>query len=92
MGRHRELGQRPGIANRYRLLRAKRDDPSPRAVAMRSSTRTGHPPTRQRFRTAVPTWNAGDTIPLSNDRALRVVDTRPGEEPEGDPVLVVEAA
>jgi hypothetical protein len=37
-------------------------------------------------------WRAGDTIPLGNDRALRVVDTRPGEEPDGDPVLVVEAA
>jgi hypothetical protein len=39
--------------------------------------------------TAVPTWRAGDTIPLGRDRMLRVIDTR--EEPDDDPVLVVEA-
>jgi hypothetical protein len=52
----------------------------------------GTPADPATHRTAVPTWRAGDTIPLGNDRALRVVDTRPGEEPDGDPVLVVEAA
>jgi hypothetical protein len=37
--------------------------------------------------TAVPTWQAGDTIPLGADRMLRVIETRfAGEEP----VLVVE--
>jgi hypothetical protein len=41
--------------------------------------------------TAVPTWRAGDTIPLGRDRMLRVVATRPGEEPHDSPVLVVEA-
>jgi hypothetical protein len=41
--------------------------------------------------TAVPAWRAGDTIPLGRDRILRVVDTRPGEGPDGEPVLVVEA-
>jgi hypothetical protein len=41
--------------------------------------------------TAVPTWRAGDTIPLGRDKMLRVVDTRPGLEPDDDPVLVVEA-
>ena len=45
------------------------------------------PPT---VRTAAPT-RPGDTIPLGRDRTLRVIDTRPGSEPE-DPVLVVEAA
>ena len=49
------------------------------------------PPT---IRTAVPTWNAGDTIPLGRDRTLRVIDTRLDEGTDGDPisVLVVEAA
>jgi hypothetical protein len=45
------------------------------------------PPTLE---TAVPTWRAGDTIPLGRDRILRVIDTRPGREPDDDPVLVVE--
>jgi hypothetical protein len=39
--------------------------------------------------TAVPNWSAGDTIPLSAERALRVVDTRFEDE---DLVLVVEPA
>lgn len=39
--------------------------------------------------TAVPTWRAGDTIPLDRDRILRVIDTRQG--PDENPVLVVEA-
>jgi hypothetical protein len=47
------------------------------------------PPT---LHTAVPTWRPGDTIPLGHDRALRVVDTRPGRKPDEEPVLVVETA
>jgi hypothetical protein len=47
------------------------------------------PPT---FRTAVPTWSPGDTIPLGRDRTLRVVETRRGPEPDEDPVLVVRSA
>ena len=46
------------------------------------------PPT---VRTAAPT-RPGDTIPLGRDRTLRVIDSRPGAEPDADPVLVVEAA
>jgi hypothetical protein len=46
------------------------------------------PPT---LRTAVPNWGPGDTIPLGGDRTLRVVEIRPGSEPDADPVLVVEA-
>jgi hypothetical protein len=38
--------------------------------------------------TAVPTWQAGDTIPLGAGRALRVIETR-FEDPE-DPVLMIE--
>jgi len=44
------------------------------------------------FRTAVPNWSAGDTIPLGRDRTVRVVDVRSGPEPDKDLVLVVEAA
>ena len=50
---------------------------------------TADPPT---FETAVPTWRPGDTIPLSRDKILRVIDTRLGQEPDDDPVLVVETA
>ena len=46
------------------------------------------PPT---FSTAVPNWSPGDTIPLGSDRTLRVIEIRDGSEPDGDPVLVVEA-
>jgi hypothetical protein len=46
------------------------------------------PPT---FHTVVPTWHAGDTIPLGAGRALRVVEIRSSSEPDGNPVLVVEA-
>ena len=42
--------------------------------------------------TAVPNWSAGDTIPLGRGRILRVIDIRPGQEPDDDPVLVVESA
>ena len=35
------------------------------------------PPT---FRTAVPTWKGGDTIPLGRDRRLRVIEVRPGSD------------
>ena len=44
------------------------------------------PPTLE---TAVPAWRPGDTIPLGRDRILRVIETRPGREPDDDPVLVV---
>jgi hypothetical protein len=47
------------------------------------------PPT---FESAVPTWRIGDTIPLGRDKVLRVIDTRSGQEPDEQPVLVVEAA
>jgi hypothetical protein len=42
------------------------------------------------FDTAVPNWRAGDTIPLGRERVLRVIDARPGREPDEQPVLVVE--
>ena len=39
--------------------------------------------------TAVPTWQAGDTIPLGKDRTLRVIETRFEDE---ESVLVVRSA
>jgi hypothetical protein len=47
------------------------------------------PPT---FKTAAPNWRAGDTIPLSPGRTLRVIETRLDEGTDGDPLptLVVE--
>jgi hypothetical protein len=47
------------------------------------------PPT---LNTAVPTWSAGDTIPLGPGKILRVIDTRLGAGPDDNPVLVVESA
>ena len=52
----------------------------------------GTPADPPRLDTAVPNWSAGDTIPLGRDKILRVIDIRPGREPEDDPVLVVESA
>jgi len=42
--------------------------------------------------TAVPNWSAGDTMALSAERALRVVEIRPGVMRFDSPVLVVEPA
>jgi hypothetical protein len=47
------------------------------------------PPT---LATAVPNWGPGDTIPLGNDRTLRVIEVQDGAEPDDDRVLVVEPA
>jgi hypothetical protein len=47
----------------------------------------GTPADPPRLHTAVPNWAPGDTIPLSADRMLRVVETR---FVDGAPVLVVE--
>ncbi len=41
------------------------------------------------FKTGVPNWSPGDTIPLGGNRTLRVVEIRDGSEPDDDPVLVV---
>ncbi len=44
------------------------------------------PPT---LRTAAPT-RPGDTVLLGRDRTLRVIETRPGREPDEAPTLVAE--
>jgi hypothetical protein len=41
--------------------------------------------------TAVPNRRPDDTITLGPSRSLRVIDARPGREPDEEPVLVVEA-
>ncbi len=52
----------------------------------------GTPAAPSTLHTAVPTWSAGDTIPVGRDRILRVIEIRPGGNPDEDPVLVVEPA
>jgi hypothetical protein len=42
--------------------------------------------------TAEPTWRVGDTITLGRGKILRVIDTRLAQDPDEDPVLVVESA
>jgi hypothetical protein len=49
----------------------------------------GTPADQPVLRTAVPTWQAGDTIPLGAARTLRVVQVRDDDVDEA-PVLVVE--
>jgi hypothetical protein len=49
----------------------------------------GTPADPPMLHTAVPNWQAGDTIPLGADRMLRVVETLFVDD---DPVLVVESA
>ena len=50
----------------------------------------GTPADPPRLDTAVPNWRPGDTITLDPSRTLRVIDTRPAQELDGDAVLVVE--
>jgi hypothetical protein len=50
----------------------------------------GTPADPPRLDTAVPNWRAGDTIPLGQDKILRVIDVRPG--PDESRLLVVETA
>jgi hypothetical protein len=40
----------------------------------------GSPAEPRTFATAVPNLKPGDTIPLGNDRTLRVIEIRPGPE------------
>jgi hypothetical protein len=59
-------------------------------MAFRLEHEDGTPADPPVLQTAVPNWSAGDTILLSADRMLRVIEARLGEAEE-DPVLVVEA-
>jgi hypothetical protein len=59
------------------------------AFTYRLEKEDGTPADPPTFKTAVPNWNPGDTIPLGNDRTLRVIATRDDGD---DAVLVVEDA
>jgi hypothetical protein len=52
----------------------------------------GTPAVPLTLKTVVPSWSAGDTIPLGRDRTLRVIEVRPAAGERDDPVLVVELA
>jgi hypothetical protein len=52
-----------------------------------SSGRTAPPPTT--YRSSTLNWRQGDTIPLTADRTLRVLDVR-DDDADQPPVLVVE--
>ena len=59
------------------------------AFTFRLEQEDGTPADPPVLHTAVPNWQAGDTIPLDTERTLRVVETKfAGDEP----VLVVEPA
>lgn len=51
----------------------------------------GTPADPPNFETSMPTWRAGDAIPLGQGRSLRVLDTRDATGSNEDPVLVVES-
>lgn len=60
--------------------------------AYRLERQDGTPADPPTLRSAVSSWRVGDSIPLGRDRTLRVIDIRAGDEPDEDPVLVVELA
>ena len=59
------------------------------AFTYRLEKEDGTPADPPVLHTAVPTWSVGDTIPLGNDRTLRVIGIRDAATPDGDAVLVV---
>jgi hypothetical protein len=60
------------------------------AFLFRLEDEDGTPADPPTFRTAVPNWRPGDTIPLGK-RTLRVIDVR-DDDADQTPVLVVEEA
>jgi hypothetical protein len=70
--------------------RQRRGEPNGLHLQARAGRRNTRRSAEARFRRT--DWSAGDTIPLGRDTILRVIDVRPGEEPDEDPVLVVETA
>jgi hypothetical protein len=59
------------------------------AFAFKLEREDGTPADPPTFRTAVPNWSAGDTIPLGRERKLRVVGIVVTNEDEPS-VLIVE--
>jgi len=60
-------------------------------VTFRLERRDGTPCDPPAITAAYLNWKPGDPIFLGRGRTLRVVETRPPSEPDGAPVLVVEA-
>jgi hypothetical protein len=60
------------------------------AFVYRLELEDGTPADPPTFKTAVSSWQPGDTIPLGAGKALLVVRLRPAASPEENPVLVVE--
>jgi hypothetical protein len=59
------------------------------AFAYKLELADGTPADPPEYKTAVPNWKSGDTIPLRTGRMLRVVDVRPPRDDNDQPVLVV---
>jgi hypothetical protein len=59
------------------------------AFAYKLELADGTPADPPAYKTAVPNWKPGDTIPLRTGRMLRVVDVRPPRDDNDQPVLVV---
>jgi hypothetical protein len=62
----------------------------PMAFLFRLETRDGTPADPPTLATVVPSWQAGDTIPLGG-RSLRVIGIR-DVDADAPPVLIVESA
>jgi hypothetical protein len=52
----------------------------------------GTPADPPKLTSAVPNWRRDDVVPLGGGRSLRVLARCEGDEPDDDPILVVEAA
>jgi hypothetical protein len=59
------------------------------AFAYKLELADGTPADPQAYKTAVPNWKPGDTIPLGPGRMFRVVDVRPAKDDNDQPMLVV---
>jgi hypothetical protein len=61
------------------------------AFTFRLEREDGTPAEPPSITSGVPNWRPGDTIPLGRE-TLRVVEMRPGADPDDDQVLVVKPA
>jgi GrpB protein len=63
--------------------------PSSRSSSKQADGTPADPAT---LKAAVPDWRPGDTIPPGRDKTLRVIEIRPGGDPDEDPVRVITLA
>lgn len=61
----------------------------PMAFVFKLEAEDGTPVEPRTYRSAVPNWGRGDTIPLGQGRTLVVVELRPSRDEDPTPVLVV---